>query len=331
MIYSALRPLIFKLDPEQAHELTMKVLSLAGHLPIQHLKPGLWKPRKVMGLEFDNPIGVAAGLDKEGVAVDGLGAMGFGHVEVGTVTPRAQIGNPKPRLFRLPEHQAIINRMGFNNHGVDQLLENLASSRYSGVTGINIGKNFDTPISKAVEDYLICFDKVASRADYVTVNISSPNTQNLRDLQHGDALRDLLSQLKDAQLAKAEYCPIAVKLAPDLSEAELQQIVEIILQCELDGVIATNTTLSRNQVEQHQYGAEKGGLSGLPLKEVAAARLDSIVKQVNGRIAVIAAGGVMEPEDVMQRLDAGADLVQIYTGLIYQGPGFPRKIFSHTH
>ena len=325
-MYALIRPLLFGLDAETAHGLTLKALDYAhrmGVLPLLADKAEC-KPRNVMGLAFPNPVGLAAGLDKNGDHIDALAALGFGFIEVGTVTPRPQPGNPKPRLFRLPQARAIINRMGFNNDGVDRLVENVKRSRYRGILGINIGKNFDTPIENAVEDYLIGLRKVYPHASYVTVNISSPNTKNLRQLQQASELERLLDALKREQESLArthgKHVPLALKIAPDLETEEIIQIADLLLQYRIDGVIATNTTLSRQGVEDLPHGKEGGGLSGAPLR----LKSTSVVKQLSlalqDKIPIIGVGGILEGLDAEEKIRAGASLVQLYSGLIYRGP-----------
>jgi dihydroorotate dehydrogenase len=325
-MYALIRPLLFGLDAETAHGLTLKALDYAhrlGVLPLLADKAEC-KPRNVMGLTFPNPVGLAAGLDKNGDHIDALAALGFGFIEVGTVTPRPQPGNPKPRLFRLPQARAIINRMGFNNDGVDRLVENVKRSRYRGILGINIGKNFDTPIENAVEDYLIGLRKVYPHASYVTVNISSPNTKNLRQLQQASELERLLDALKREQESLArthgKRVPLALKIAPDLETEEIIQIADLLLQYRIDGVIATNTTLSRQGVEDLPHGKEGGGLSGAPLR----LKSTSVVKQLSlalqDKIPIIGVGGILEGLDAEEKIRAGASLVQLYSGLIYRGP-----------
>ena len=322
--YSLIRPLLFALDAERAHELTLRLVALGDSLGIARPASVDGKPVDVMGLQFPNRVGLAAGLDKNGTAVDGLGQLGFGFLEVGTVTPRPQAGNPKPRLFRLPEHQAIINRMGFNNAGVDALLERLASVRYRGILGINIGKNFDTPIEQAVDDYLICLDKAYRLASYITVNISSPNTKNLRQLQGGSELDALLTSLKSRQTALADkhgrYVPLALKIAPDLEQGQITDIADALRRHRIDAVIATNTTLSREGVESSPLAAEAGGLSGGPLFEKSTAVIRSLALALAGELPIIAAGGITSGARARAKIDAGAALVQIYSGLIYRGP-----------
>lgn len=325
-MYALIRPLLFGLDAETAHGLTLKSLDIAHRLGMLPLLAGKVEctPRTVMGLTFPNPVGLAAGLDKNGDHIDALAALGFGFIEIGTVTPRPQPGNPKPRLFRLPQAQAIINRMGFNNDGVDRLVENVKRSRYRGILGINIGKNFDTPIENAVEDYLIGLRKVYSHASYVTVNISSPNTKNLRQLQQASELEHLLDALKREQESLAQthgkYVPVVLKIAPDLETEEIIQIADLLLQYRIDGVIATNTTLSRQGVENLPHGNEGGGLSGAPLR----LKSTSVVKQLSlalqDKIPIIGVGGILEGLDAEEKIRAGASLIQLYSGLIYRGP-----------
>jgi len=282
------------------------------------------QPVKVMGLEFKNKVGLAAGLDKNGDYIDALAALGFGSIEIGTVTPRPQPGNPKPRLFRLPEYQAIINRMGFNNLGIEHLLMQVKQSHYSGILGINIGKNFDTPIEQAADDYLIGLRKSYPFASYITINISSPNTKNLRQLQQGDEIKTLLSVLKDEQFKlqqqHSKYVPLVVKIAPDLTAEEVIHIAKLLMEFEIDGVIATNTTIARDKIAGHPFAQEAGGLSGAPVKDAATAVVRGLSTELNGRCAIIAAGGILSAADAREKIEAGASLVQIYSGLIYQGP-----------
>ncbi|MDO9423430.1 MAG: quinone-dependent dihydroorotate dehydrogenase [Methylobacter sp.] len=325
-LYPLLRPLLFALDPETAHELTLKLLNaayLSGLSKLVYPKID-HKPVTVMGLEFKNPVGLAAGLDKNGDYIDALAALGFGFVEIGTVTPRPQPGNPKPRLFRLPEHQAIINRMGFNNLGIDHLLAQVKQSGYSGILGINIGKNFDTPIENAADDYLIGLRKAYTSASYITINISSPNTKNLRQLQQGDEIKGLISALKEEQLKlqqqHGKYVPLALKIAPDLTADEISHIAKLLLEFEVDGVIATNTTLARDRIADHPLANEAGGLSGAPVKEQSTFVVRGLAAELNGKIPIIAAGGILSAADAQEKLAAGAALVQIYSGLIYRGP-----------
>ncbi|KEA62380.1 Dihydroorotate dehydrogenase [Marinobacterium lacunae] len=331
MLYDLARTLMFRLDPEVAHNVALASLSMGASLGLDRLirSHDLSIPVEVMGIRFPNPVGLAAGLDKNGSAVDGLAALGFGFIEVGTVTPRPQSGNPKPRLFRIPEHRAIINRMGFNNDGVDQLLINLERSRYKGVLGINIGKNKDTPNNKANDDYLLCLRKVYDRASYITVNVSSPNTPGLRTLQFGESLNSLLDALKteQARLARiyGRYVPIAVKIAPDMDEEELKLVAGSLKTYEMDGVIATNTTLSREGIEDSPVAQEAGGLSGEPVRGRANIAIRTLAAELNGALPIIGVGGVCEGFDAAEKLEAGASLVQIYTGFIYRGPRLIRE------
>jgi len=285
-----------------------------------------------MGLEFKNPVGLAAGLDKNGDYIDALSGLGFGSLEIGTVTPRAQPGNPQPRLFRLPEHNAIINRMGFNNQGVDYLLQQVEKSGYKGILGINIGKNFDTPIESATEDYLISLRKAYKAASYITINISSPNTKNLRQLQQGDEIKNLLSALKveqkKLQLEHNKYTPIVVKIAPDLNDGEILHIAQLLKEFSIDGVIATNTTLDREAVKDHPFENEAGGLSGVPVRDKSTYVVARLAEELQGEIPIIAAGGIFSTEDAQAKLDAGASLVQIYSGLIYKGPELAYQIMQ---
>ncbi|WAK01801.1 quinone-dependent dihydroorotate dehydrogenase [Methylobacter sp. YRD-M1] len=331
-LYPLLRPLLFSLDPETAHEVTLKLLNMAHASGLSKLiYPSVEdKPVTIMGLEFKNPVGLAAGLDKNGDYLDSLAALGFGFVEIGTVTPRPQPGNPKPRLFRLPEHQAIINRMGFNNHGIDHLLAQVKQSRYTGILGINIGKNFDTPIESAVDDYLIGLRKAYSSASYITINISSPNTKNLRQLQQGDEIKSLISALKEEQLKlqqeHGKYVPLALKIAPDLTTDEIGHIARLLLEFAIDGVIATNTTIARDMIANHPLAHEAGGLSGAPVKDKSTAVVRELAAELNGRCPIIAAGGILSASDAQEKIAAGASLVQIYSGLIYKGPQLIKDI-----
>ena len=327
MLYCLARPLLFSLDPETAHDLTIHGLARVARTGLLNLAlsaPPKCEPRSVMGLTFPNPVGLAAGLDKNGECIAGLAALGFGFLEIGTVTPRPQPGNPKPRMFRLPEANALINRLGFNNHGVDQLIENVQRANYHGILGINIGKNFDTPIERAAEDYLACLRKVYPYASYVTLNISSPNTQNLRELQGADALDDLLAQMKAEQARLADqhgkYVPLALKIAPDLDDAQIQSISERLIQHKIDAVIATNTTLARDGVAHLPHGNEAGGLSGAPVKEKSTAVIRALHEKLGGTLPIIGVGGILNGSDAREKIEAGAQLVQIYTGLIYRGP-----------
>jgi len=331
-IYPLLRPLLFSLDPETAHHLTLELLKLAHSTGLSALSKAKSadKPVRVMGLNFKNPLGLAAGLDKNGDYIDALADLGFGFIEIGTVTPRPQTGNPKPRLFRLPEHQAIINRMGFNNLGVDHLLEQVSRCNYQGVLGINIGKNADVAIEKASEDYLLGLRKSYAQAGYISINISSPNTKNLRRLQQGGEIKQLLHALKEEHLKlqaeHGKYTPIAVKIAPDLNDEEIARIAGLLVDFELDGVIATNTTIVRDKVQGHVYAGESGGLSGAPLKDVSTRVVKGLAAELRGKLPIIAAGGILSAADAEQKIAAGASLVQIYSGLIYKGPQLIEEI-----
>ncbi len=320
------KKILFKFQPETAHHLTLTTLQTFANLHLSSLffgKEPTGKSIKIMGLDFKNPVGLAAGLDKNADCIDGLGALGFGFVEVGTITPRPQAGNPQPRLFRLPEVNAIINRMGFNNQGVDYLLANVAKSHFKGILGINIGKNFDTPLENALDDYLICLKKVYVCADYITINLSSPNTPNLRKLQHGEELNRLLEHLKNAQSQlKTEhnkYVPLVLKIAPDLTDPEIEEIGATLLKHQMDGVIATNTTSSRVGVEHLPLSKETGGLSGAPVFEMSTQVVSKLSNILEGKIPIIAAGGISNVEQAQAKLKAGASLIQIYTSFIYQG------------
>ncbi len=329
LLYSFARPFLFSLDPEQAHNLTLPLLKKSAAFGIGALmsRPDP-DPRKVMGITFPNPVGLAAGLDKDGKYIDALAALGFGSLEIGTVTPRAQAGNPKPRMFRLPQANAIINRMGFNNGGVDAFVANVQHSKFyqekSGVLGLNIGKNADTPMEKAADDYLHCLEKVYPYASYVTVNISSPNTKNLRQLQGADELDDLLSKLKAAQQKLTDqhkrYVPLALKIAPDINAEQIKLIADNLLRHRIDAVIATNTTLSRDAVAGLNHATEAGGLSGAPVFELSNTVIRGLKAELGESIPIIGVGGIMSGKDAQVKIDAGAQLVQIYSGLIYQGP-----------
>lgn len=324
MLYQLLRPALFALDAETAHRLTLGALSTLERLrviaPAKHPRCD----RTVMGITFPNPVGLAAGLDKDGAHIDALATVGFGFIEVGTVTPRAQPGNPRPRMFRLPQADAIINRMGFNNHGVDELVENVRRARWRGVLGINIGKNFNTPNERALDDYAACLRKVYEVASYVTVNISSPNTKNLRDLQAPDELEKLLRGLAGERQKLADRhgrrVPVAVKIAPDLDTDQLRTIADIAVKHEFDALIATNTTTSRDGVAALPSGSEAGGLSGAPLARRSTAIVRDLVQALRGAVPVIAVGGIMSAADAAEKIAAGASLIQLYTGLIYRGP-----------
>ncbi|MEB5705157.1 quinone-dependent dihydroorotate dehydrogenase [Pantoea anthophila] len=335
MFYPIVRPALFKLDPERAHELTFQQLRFMNGTPLERFYRQNLPSRPVtcMGLTFKNALGLAAGLDKNAECIDAFAAMGFGFVEVGTVTPRAQAGNDKPRMFRLVEAGGIINRMGFNNLGVDHLVENVKKARFNGVLGINIGKNKDTPVEQGKEDYLICMEKVYAHAGYIAINISSPNTPGLRSLQYGEALDDLLSAIKQKQKALEQrhlkYVPLAVKIAPDLSEEELIQVADSLVRHQIDGVIATNTTLDRSLVTGLKHAEEDGGLSGRPVQSRSTAVIQRLSKELQGRLPIIGAGGIDSLTAAREKIAAGATLVQIYSGFIYQGPGLIKDIVTH--
>lgn len=325
-IYSLAKPLLFQFDAEAAHDLTLKSLKLAektGALAL-YPKPPVCQPRDVMGIPFPNAVGLAAGLDKNGAVIDGMAGLGFGFIEVGTVTPRPQPGNPKPRLFRVKEAQGIVNRFGFNNLGVDNLIENVKAAKFKGVLGINIGKNFDTPNENAVSDYLICMQKVYAHASYITVNISSPNTKNLRALQEKDALSNLLATLKLEQTKLANqygrYVPIALKIAPDLEREQINEIADLLMEHKIDAVIATNTTLSRDAVQGLKNADETGGLSGAPVREKSTLVIQQLSQRLQGALPIIGVGGILSGADAVEKIAAGASLVQVYSGLIYKGP-----------
>lgn len=326
MLYSLFRPILFALDPEQAHRTAFASLDIAAKFGVpQAVLPRVpADPVTVMGLPFPNRVGLAAGLDKNAEHIDGLATLGFGFIECGTVTPRAQPGNPKPRLFRLVEAEALINRMGFNNEGLQRFLENASRTSWKGILGLNIGKNFDTPNERAVDDYLACLRAVYARASYVTVNISSPNTKGLRDLQLADSLGPLLAALKreQAELAQkhGKHTPVAVKISPDLDEAGIASIARLLVAHRIDGVIATNTTISRAEVRGVPWAEETGGLSGRPLRERATEVIRVLARGLDGALPIIGAGGILSGPDAVEKIDAGASLVQLYTGLIYRGP-----------
>lgn len=330
MLYNLLRPLLFQLDAETAHTVTLDTLALLQKTNVWPKRTFHCPTNHIMGLDFPNPIGLAAGLDKNGAYINALAQLGFGFIEVGTITPRSQPGNPQPRLFRLPAAQAIINRMGFNNIGVDKLIENIQQAHYPGILGINIGKNADTPLQNAVDDYLICLRKVYPYASYITVNISSPNTKQLRQLQNKAALEQLLRALKQAQTRLSDqhshYVPLAIKIAPDLESAQIKEIAALLLKHRIDAVIATNTTVARNGVTQLPHGNESGGLSGAPLTERSTEVIYQLARQLQRAIPIIGAGGIMSATDAQTKIEAGASLVQIYSGLIYRGPSLISEI-----
>lgn len=332
-MYSFLRKLLFCLPAETSHEITLDLLGATERLRLISLLAGNKlpdRPVKAMGLTFPNPVGLAAGLDKNASCFNALGALGFGFVEVGTVTPLPQPGNPKPRLFRLAEAEAIINRMGFNNQGIDHVIANVKRRRYGGILGINIGKNFDTPVERAVDDYLIGLEKAYPVADYITINISSPNTPGLRNLQFGDSLKKLLDpvRIRQQQLAEASgaYVPLAVKIAPDMTDDEIRETGRCLIEAGIDGVIATNTTVGREGVEHLANATETGGLSGVPLRQKSTHVIRVLADVLEGRIPVIGVGGIDSAEAALEKLAAGATLLQVYTGFIYQGPQLVREL-----
>jgi len=333
-VYPCIRRWLFNRDPEWSHEFTLRHLSWLGRKPFQGLirQQIVEKPVDCMGIRFPNPVGLAAGLDKNGACIDAFGAMGFGFIEVGTVTPEAQPGNPRPRMFRLPEHHAIINRMGFNNEGIDAFLNNVRKRSYKGVLGLNIGKNKSTPEEHAIDDYLYCLERVYPFADYVTVNISSPNTPGLRAFQHGSQFSDLLSALKKRQSELSSqfsrYVPIVIKIAPDMDKGQVQEIARLLLEHNIDGVIATNTTIDRESVAGHKHAEEAGGLSGLPVRQLSTQVISWLHEILGDRIPIIGVGGIDSAESAKEKLNAGAKLVQIYTGFIYQGPQLIKEIVN---
>lgn len=335
MYYPLVRKALFQLDPERAHELTLRQLTRISGTPLTaFIRQSLpFKPVSCMGLTFKNPLGLAAGLDKNGECIDAFGAMGFGSIEIGTVTPRAQPGNDKPRMFRIVEAEGIINRMGFNNLGVDYLVENVKQAHYDGILGINIGKNKDTPVEQGKEDYLICMDKIYPYAGYIAINISSPNTPGLRSLQYGEALDDLLSAIKsrqsELQQRHHKYVPVAVKIAPDLSEEELIQVADSLQRHNIDGVIATNTTLDRSLIKGLKHCDEAGGLSGRPVQLRSTEIIRRLATELNGRIPIIGVGGIDSLVSAREKMAAGASLIQIYSGFIYKGPPLIKEIVTH--
>jgi dihydroorotate dehydrogenase len=334
-MYPFFRSLLFHMDPETAHQLTLQLMRIGGLGPIRSILRLLYSapttPVNAFGLTFKNPVGLAAGYDKDAIAIKGLSALGFGHLEVGTVTPRPQPGNPRPRVFRLLEDEAVINRMGFPGKGADFVVgrlkrSNLLMFKHANVIlGINLGKNKDTPLEEAASDYLQLMHQFMSLADYLTINISSPNTLGLRRLQGREMLENLLGQINAERGTRELESPILVKIAPDLSEQELEDAIGIILDKGMDGIIATNTTLAREGLRS-EYQRESGGLSGGPLRRRSEAVLRQVLKHVNGKVPVVSVGGIMTPDDAKRRLDLGATLIQLYTGLIFQGPGLVKKI-----
>jgi dihydroorotate dehydrogenase len=330
--YSLLRKALFLLEPERSHHLSLQAMKWGEQL---HLG-GLYRkkiadyPVMSMGLTFPNPIGLAAGLDKNGDYIDGLGNLGFGFIEIGTVTPRPQPGNPQPRLFRLPEHEAIINRMGFNNKGVDYLVRQVEKRHYQGILGINIGKNADTPVEQASRDYLTCLERVYPYADYIAVNLSSPNTPGLRSLQLGDAMKKLITELADCKSGLSaqhrKHVPMLVKIAPDMSDDEIHRIAEVAVECKIDGLIATNTTIARDRVKDSVYAQEAGGLSGKPVFDASTHVLQELQKNLGDKLCLIGVGGIDSAQTAKEKFATGADLIQLYTGFIYRGPELLNRI-----
>lgn len=335
-MYNLARSLLFKLDPEVSHELSLDALGASVRLGLTPLYTNVQSatPVNVMGIEFPNAVGLAAGLDKNADAFEALGALGFGFVEVGTVTPKGQAGNPKPRLFRLPEHQAIINRMGFNNKGVDHMVGRIREHNYKGVLGVNIGKNLTTSVEDAAADYLTCLEHVIPFADYITANISSPNTPGLRSLQFGESLAQLISPLVEAKRRYAEehgkQVPLAVKIAPDMSDDEIKMVSDTLVEQQVDAIIATNTTLSRTAVKGHKYADEAGGLSGSPVRDASTHVVHTLAQHLQGELPIIGVGGILSGADAVEKLQAGASLVQIYSGFIYRGPELVREAIKAT-
>lgn len=332
MLYRLARPFLFQLDAEQAHRTAMRALECSHRLGLTGLIAGhaADSPRTIMGLTFPNPVGLAAGLDKNGQHIDALAALGFGFIEIGTVTPRPQPGNPMPRMFRIPRARAIINRMGFNNDGVERMMMNVERARYRGILGINIGKNFDTPIERAADDYVYCLRKVYTAASYVTVNISSPNTANLRQLQQAGELDRLLGRLAGERRLLADRhgkrVALAVKIAPDLTQHDVVGVAALLIEHGIDAVIATNTTTSREGVNGLPHADQTGGLSGAPLKHRSTQIVQQLAAQLAGRLPIIAAGGILSGTDAREKIAAGASLVQLYSGLIYEGPALVEKV-----
>jgi dihydroorotate dehydrogenase len=332
MFYSAVRRALFALEPEKAQHVALAALARLDALGLTGLvaAPAPRAPKRVMGIDFPNPVGLAAGFDKNGEYLDLLSALGFGFIEVGTVTPRPQPGNPAPRVFRLPARQALINRLGFNNVGLDGLLRNLERSRFNGVLGINIGKNFDTPLERAHEDYVTCLRGAYPHASYVAANISSPNTPQLRELQNAAELERLLDALKSEQehltATHRRYVPIAIKISPDLSAGQVDAVAALLLKHGMDGAIATNTTTSREGVEDSPVAKEPGGLSGAPLREKSTALLRRLCQALEGKLPVIGVGGILSGRDALEKVEAGASLLELYTGLVYRGPSLVREV-----
>lgn len=333
-MYTLIKKCLFLLDPETAHYAALNALHFAHRAKLLGLfKTNISAPVKLMGLNFPNPVGLAAGFDKNADYIDALGALGFGFIEIGTVTPKPQVGNPKPRLFRLTQQEAIINRMGFNNHGIEYVTRKLEQTKYTGILGINIGKNKDTPLELAADDYLQGLRAFWKYASYITINISSPNTPGLRDLQHEESLTNLLRILKQEQQSifstYHKYVPLVVKIAPDSTNEELSSIANALLTAKVDGVIATNTTIQRRGVEQSRFAKEAGGLSGRPLQFMSTQVVSYLHSILQDQIPIIASGGVMDATAATEKFAAGAALVQVYSGFIYQGPGIIQSILKN--
>lgn len=332
-MYPLARALLFSLPPEQSHHIAFSLLNSMAKTPlIKLMATNAPLPSQLLGLDIPNPVGLAAGLDKNAEYLNALSKLGFGFIEVGTITPKAQAGNPQPRLFRLPKAKAIINRMGFNNQGVDQMLRNIDASDYDGVLGINIGKNKDTSQDDAVNDYLYCLEHVYQHAHYITVNLSSPNTPGLRDLQFGDELVSLLSKIKDKQLQlqglHGRYVPIAVKIAPDMAIEDIHTVTQNLLSAEMDAVIATNTTIARDAVQNLPHGNEMGGLSGVPVRDKATQVIREVKSIAGDKLPIIGVGGIDSGESAVEKIEAGASALQVYTGFIYQGPALIKQIVN---
>lgn len=332
---SLVKPLIFLLEPEQAHHFTIKLGRILGTKPLLSLFGQKVEPRpvEVMGLKFKNPLGLAAGMDKNGEAIDYLGALGFGHLELGTVTPKPQPGNPQPRMFRIKAARGLINRMGFNNLGVDFLVQNLLKRSYDGIIGVSIGKNEATPLEKALDDYLICLDKVYAHCDYVAVNVSCPNTPGLTALQEAEPMEHLISGIKQEQLKLAasthRYVPLVVKIAPDLTKPQLQALCEICLKHQIDGITCTNTTVRRDMISGMEHASEWGGLSGQPLKALSTQVLQQVHEMVGDKIPLIGVGGIDGPVAAREKLAAGAQLLQLYSSFVYQGPQVIQQVVEN--
>ncbi|EAQ64727.1 Dihydroorotate dehydrogenase 2 [Marinomonas sp. MED121] len=335
-MYNLARSVLFKMDAEVTHELSLELLAAGQRLGVNRLLldsvPD--SPVEVMGLTFPNAVGLAAGLDKNADAFEAFGQMGFGFVEVGTVTPKGQSGNDKPRLFRLPEHEAIINRMGFNNKGLDHMISRIKHHDYKGILGVNIGKNLTTSVEDAVQDYLACLNGVMPYADYITANISSPNTPGLRSLQFGESLAELISPLVDAKQryfdSTGKHVPLAVKIAPDMTSDEIKMVADTLQAQKIDAIIATNTTLSREAVAGHKYADEAGGLSGAPVKDASTQVVRTLSEHLQGELPIIGVGGILTGDDAIEKLQAGASLVQLYSGFIYKGPELVRAAVTST-